>query len=269
MKNLLISILLLVSASSVFAQTGITVGPPRTYFVAGPGQQQTQRISISNPSKDYTMELAVSFEDWQYSTYGDNQTFPKGSLATSCAAWLSTPEIYFSLKPEETKMINVNISVPKDYIALDTVPVRTAMMFVTQMNPKTGVNKEGANIRIALRSGIKLYQALPGKNNADIEIEGLKYNKGELQTLELNFSNTGNIWADGQIAVELLNQENGKKTELPSSNFFTMPRDKRIFPIPLPKELENGTYLASVLISYGEKDAVKIGELEFNYEKSN
>lgn len=259
-------VLLLVSYFTSFAQTGITIGPPRVYFTIAPGQSQTERVTITNPSADYTLELGVSLEDWQYSEYGDNIIVPSGTLATSAAAWVATPETFFSLLPGESKELNIQMSIPSD-AQLDSVPVHTTMLFVTQLNPRDGVDESGANIRVSVRTGIKLYQRMPGPERPLIEITNFRYVKNESDNqLALHFDNISNVWSDGTISLELLNQENGEKIPLPALLFYTMPDDKRIQLINLPTNLPSGSYIATAMVDYGDKQALKIAELEFTHE---
>lgn len=248
------------------AQTGISISPPRMYYVIGPGQSQTEKVLVSNPSADYTLELGVSFEDWEYNEFGGNRMYEPGTLNTSCAAWVSVPEAYFSLAPGESKEFDVQMTMPADY-RNDTVPVHTAILYVTQLNPRDGVDQEGANIRIAVRTGIKLYQRMPGNHHPDLEITNFRYDKADdAQGLILFFDNISNTWVDGRISLELLNQSTGKKTVLPDLTFYSMPGDQRQQYLALPADLEPARYIATAIVNYGDANTVKIAELEFSHE---
>lgn len=253
------------------AQTGLSVGPPRLYFVANSGQNQSLVIDVTNPSKDYTLELAASIEDWEYNGFGDNILYPKGTLSKSCANWLSISEPFFELKPGETKGLQVNMLVPREVSYVDSLPIHTAMLFVTQLNPKEGNQRDGANIRIALRSGVKVYHRFNGMDRPDLEISDLRYFKTDTSGsyLELGYEVTGNIWLEGQMRAELLNQDTGKKSSLTNVSFYALPGDKRQNFIEIPKDLPKGNYLASVMLFYGDQQLVKAGELEFSYEPAD
>jgi len=249
------------------AQTGLTVGPPRLYFTANSGQNQSELLEVTNPSKDYTLELSVSFQDWEYSEYGDNVLAQAGTLSNSCAEWISVSEPFFMLNPGETKQLTVNLQVPSAFVYTDATPVHTAMLFVTQLNPKEGQDRDGANIRVAVRSGVKVYHRFPDRNNPDLEIQNLRYLPQDSTSsfLEASFEATGNVWLEGEITVELLNQDSGDKIRLEKQNFFCLPHDKRKHYIALPKDLQAGEYLASVVMSYGDNNRIKIGELIFKH----
>lgn len=270
-------VLLFASIPSALPQTGIAIGPPRVYFNIGPGQSQTEKILVSNPSKDYTLELGISLEDWEYNERGDNIIHPAGTLPTSCVAWVSVQDAYFSLGPGESREIEVQMSVPMDYRsnkapanATPAPPVHTAMLYVTQLNPRDGIDETGANIRIAVRSGIKLYQRMPGPAKPSIDITDFRLeSENDAKYLALYYTNNGKIWADGVISIDLLNQETGQKTTIPDVRYYSMPNDTRIQTIPLPKGMAPGAYIATAIVDYGDSRSIQIAELEFNLSHGN
>jgi hypothetical protein len=186
------------------------------------------------------------------------------------ADWLSISESFFALAPGETKRLQVNLQVPPQVSYTDSIPVHTAMLFVTQMNPRSGEEKAGANIRLAVRAGIKLYHRFNGKDREDLEITNLKYISTDTtgQYLELAYDVTGNIWLQGQIRAEFLNQDDGTKSIVDDLTFYAMPRDQRKQYIPLPAELSSGNYTVSVFMFFGDSNQVKAAEMDFEYEKA-
>lgn len=250
---------------SIFAQTGVSVSPPRLYFESDTGQSSRQKVMVTNVSATHVMDLAVSLGDWQYNDLGENIMYAADSLATSCAGWVSISknDSYFSLKPGENKEIEVNITVPNTFKG--NVPVHTAMLYVTQMNPVDDVDNRGANIKVSVRSGIKLFHRTNEIKKRKLEIENILFNKNANQ-IELYFKNKGNIWADGIVYPELLHTQTGKKTVIDHIIFYTMPADNRKMTIALPQNIEKGKYTATILIDYGEENTIEMGELTFTYE---
>lgn len=268
MKNIGLIILIILSAfSTLSAQTGLTVGPPRVYFIGGPGASMVQLVDVTNPSKDYSLELAVSYEDWSYSPTGDNQLFPAGTLANSCAEWLTISEPFFALAPGESKQLQLNIKVP-DTLSANSQSVHTTMLFVTQMNPRANGQQEGANIRLAVRSGIKIYHRQSQTAKQDVEINNLVYHKKDSTDafLELEYLVNSNTWTEGNIRIEYLNQETGKLTKTNDVSFYALPADKRKFYSLIPNDLAKGRYVATVMLMYGDQPDIKIGEIAFNHE---
>jgi len=263
-KTLFATPLFLFLAFSASAQTALSVGPPRLYFVTN-DVGQAQYLEIVNSSADYPLELAVSVEDWAYDTFGNNVMASRGTLPTSCADWLSISETAFSLQPGETKRLQVSLQVPKDVSPADSLPVRTAMLFVSQLNPRGSDQdpQEGANIRLSLRSGVKVYHRFGGKDKADIDITDLKYVADTAGSfLELSCAVTGNTWLEGRVQTEFINQDTGEKKTSAEQTIYCLPGDKRRLYIPLPEGLPAGNYQASVMLFYDADGLVKAAEME-------
>lgn len=247
------------------AQTGVSVSPPRLYFESGIGNSNTQKVTVTNVSTKNALDLAVSLGDWEYNERGENIMSAANTLPNSCAGWVSVKkeDNYFTLAPGQRKDIDITITVPP---ALpDKNPTHTAVLYVSQMNPVDDVDSKGASIKVSIRSGIKLFHKLPTAKNKKLEIQNLTYAKPG-KTLDLSFDNQGDVWADGKITTDLVNTGNGKKTALDAIIFYTMPGNKRQVSIPLPAGLEKGKYTASVMIDYGDRDNLELGELNFVYE---
>ena len=259
-------LVLFIASQSMSAQTGLSVSPPRTYFTLGPGQTETKQILVSNPSKTNTLELSVSFNDWEYDSIGNNVMAEAGVLSNSCADWVDIlPQSFFSVAPGESYELDVRMRVPDDLPASE--PVHTCMLFITQINPSDGVNEQGANIKIAVRSGVKLYHRTAVSREANVEIMDFAYSSENPNQIKFAFENTGNVWTDGTIMCDLLNQETGEKTKLDDVVFYSMPGDYRYLYFQLPEELAAAKYIATAIFDFEHAASVKMAELSFDYEK--
>ncbi|MDR6157755.1 P pilus assembly chaperone PapD [Chryseobacterium sp. SLBN-27] len=247
-----------------YAQTGVSVSPPRLYFESTAGNSNTQKITITNVSTKNTLDLAVSLGDWEYNEKGENIMYAANTLKNSCAGWISVKkeDNYFSLAPGERKDIDVTITVPNK--PTDTLAAHTAVLYVSQMNPVDDVDNKGAKIKVSIRSGIKVFHKVPSAKAKKIEIQNLTYDKPKKQ-LDLFFENQGNIWTDGKVYTDLVNIEDGKKVSIDPIIFYTMPGNKREMDISLPADLPKGKYTASVMIDYGDNN-LELGELNFIYD---
>lgn len=256
---------LVCKVATTAAQTGLSVTPPRAYYELDAGQTGTEQITITNASRSTLLELAITLADWEYDGEGNNVFYPPDSLRNSCAGWVVVKDgSYLSLKPGESRTLDVSLSVPN---TLDpTIPAYTAMLFVTQMNPVDDVNEQGANIKVSVRSGIKLFHRPKTARQKGITINNLLFNKDN-SSIELHFENTGNVWADGTIHTELLNTATGKDRTLDDIVFYSMPGNLRKVTIPLPERLKMGTdFVATVIIDYGKRQQLEAAELTFRYE---
>lgn len=265
MKRFLV-VLYCIIAQLTLAQTGISVSPPRLYFETDKGQSNTQKIVVTNASTQNSLDLAISLGDWEYDTKGENMMYAAETLPTSCASWitLKKEDSYFSLKPGERKEIEVTTTAP--YTPQDTLNVHTAMLYVTQMNPIDDTDNKGTNIKVSVRSGIKLFHRYLGAKDRKLEIVNAVYQKEE-KNIVLSFENTGNIWADGKVFVDIVNPQTGSKTTLNTTVFYTMPGNTRDIKFLLPENLNKGVkYIATLLMDYGEENIIEMAELKFTYE---
>ena len=261
---LFFSVSVLFFGQKVQAQSGISVSPPRTYFSLNPGEDDRKKILITNVSDVNTLELAISFNDWKYDEFGTNIVSDPNTSSTSCANWITIISgNTLTLQPKESKEIEVLMNVPKEISADD---VHTTMMYITQTNPVAGQNKSGENIKISIRTGVKIYQRLNIGRDVNVEFTNFVFDKTQ-NNLVLNIENAGNVWSEGTIKNEMINQENGKQIALPDLVFYSLPNDKRVVYIPLPKDLEKGTYIATSTLSLGDKKKKKIAELSFSNDK--
>lgn len=244
------------------AQAGITASPTRLYFK--PGNKQEQVIMVTNPHKDKALEIGAAINDWSYDSLGNNLSFDAGTLPQSCAAQVKVlPGAYFSLAPGETKELRVSVEgVPEN----KNIPVRTAMLYLTQLNPGDARAGNGAAIKVTVRMGIKIYYTAGSQGKPDMEIVNfLAETAAGAPRLKLYLDNTGSLWLNGFIRYDLLNRESGKKVSLPATEFYSLPGDKRVFEAALPQGLEKGKYTATAVVNYGDEDELKLAELDFNY----
>lgn len=267
MKNTfqLFSFFFIVFFFNTKAQTGISVSPPRLYFESAAGVSNTEKVTVTNVSAKNSLDLAVSLGDWEYDVKGENQMHPANSLPTSCTGWITIKkeDTYFSLAPGERRDIEITITSPT--AAKDNLSAHTALLYVSQMNPVDDVDSKGANIKVSIRSGIKIFHKKPEATKKKLEITDLKFDAAK-KTLNLSFENQAEIWVDGKVNADILNAGNGKKTTLNPIVFYTMPGNKRQMEIALPTTLEKGKYTASVLVDYGDAENLELGELNFSYE---
>lgn len=246
----------------LFAQTGISVSPPRTFFQMNPGESEIKKLLITNPSPVHDLDLSISIHDWHYDAEGSNVVREAGSLNNSCANWISIlPSSIFHLKPNESTEIDLLMKVPED---LDADPqVHTVMLYITQLNPTDALDSQGANIQVAVRTGVKIYHR--DRSPREYRIEPLDFYLDKTNNqIVLIFENQSNVWTDGTISSELLSQTDGSQIDLPEIVFYTLPGDKRKITIPLEEDLPSGTYIISSVFEYA--DIVNLAELKFEYE---
>jgi hypothetical protein len=244
---------------------GLASSPTRLYFTTPPNGNESKKLTAMNTGQT-PLELGVSVGDWDYDQLGDNRIYDAGTLKTSATDWIRIyPSSYLVLQPGERQDLEVSLNVPAD--ADSSIPVRTAMILITQLNPADVETTQGAAIQVSIRSGTKVYHSFFPEDTRDIEIVDFKKSIPASEdirtTLQLTISVTGKLWVEGNILTELLNMESGKKTKLPDTRFYALPGNIRRIQLSLPPGLSAGRYTATALVSFGKKDQLKMAELEF------
>lgn len=260
-------VVLVGSHKNLMAQAGMSVSPGKLYYKLGPGASGIQKIVVTNPNNK-ELEIGVSMNDWDYDTLGNNRTYDAGTLKNSGSAWLQVmPGSYFTLQPNEKRELDIVFTVPGD--ANTSIPVHTAMLFLTQLNPGDAKAKDGSSIKVSVRLGVKIYHSFSQVEERDMEVINFtailpaKEDKSTGGFLELNLENTGKTWLEGKVKWELLNTQTGIKTKLDDQDIFSLPGDKRIIRQSLPLTIAKGKYTATAEINYGNKDELKRVEVEF------
>ena len=46
------------------AQVGLSVSPPRVYYSLNPGETGSQKVLVSNVSREHPLHLSLTFGDW-------------------------------------------------------------------------------------------------------------------------------------------------------------------------------------------------------------
>lgn len=264
MKTILSALVLLITINYAHAQAGISVSPGRVYYKLSPGASGTQSIMVTNPT-DRELEVGVSFNDWEYEPSGNNKVADANTLPTSCTDWIQIqPASYFVLAPGESKKIDVLFKVPAN--ADTTIPVHTGMIFFTQLNPGNAKDQHGAAIQVTVRMGVKVYHSFVQESEPIMDFADFTSytDDNNNKVIEVRVENQGKIWADGNVKWELFNTSTGKKSSLPTTDFYTLPGNTRVIKQILPTTLEKGNYTISATLTYGENDVIKIAELEFS-----
>lgn len=262
MKSKITLLTTLLSYTYLWCQAGISISPGKLYFTLSEGKSDQQTIQITNPN-DELLQVGISFSDWNYDILGSNQILKPNSLPNSCVDWIQVlPASILEIAPHETQKVTLVLNVPTT--ANQSFPVHQAMVFFTQLNSSQIKTNEGASILVTVRMGLKIYHTFTKKAESEIVIKDFKNfsDSKKEKFVALTLANSSSIWVDGKVEWELLNTSTGEKTQLSSTDFFTLPNDIREINQVLPKSLPKGKYSVYAQITYGDDNQIKIAELE-------
>jgi hypothetical protein len=256
---------LIISSFSSYSQ-GLAAYPSRIFFKTSPAGNDSEKLTVLNTGKS-RLELGISVSDWEYDSLGNNVISDAGTLNTSAAEWIDIyPASYLVLEPGERTDLTVNMNVPGNPDR--SVTVRTAMIFLTQLNTQSVQSANGASIQVNIRSGIKVYHSLSNNETIDVDVINFRRVKSEeadsLTNLELTLVMKGEMWLEGDITTMIMNMQTGEMNNIPEIRYYALPGDKRHVRIQIPYKLKPGRYTATSQVRYGKRDEIKVAELEFS-----
>ncbi|MDG1528010.1 MAG: hypothetical protein P8I51_07905 [Polaribacter sp.] len=226
----LVSILLLISAHFTYGQdksnknnsarksTGVSVAPAHFHFNQKPGEVRTYDITVNN-NTSFQNQFNVNMYDFNMNGKGKSSFLPAGDGKYSLSKWLNVSPSFIELKPFETKLIKVTVSVPND---TDGDKAAWSILMVEQVAPRKSLdNVNGNDNTIALgvvptyAFGIFAYQNPPNVTDNRIEFTDFQLKSGKAaKFLHLEVQNTGDGIAYCTSYIDLTNLDTGVQQRL-------------------------------------------------------
>jgi P pilus assembly chaperone PapD len=257
MKAILTSVCLFIQLSC-FAQAAISISTSRIYFAEGGSIEQT--LIVENPNRNDILNIKVSVQDWNYDSLGNNRVYNAGELTNSLANYLTINSgNYITLAPGATDTIRIAVG---DIPATDSIPVRTAMLYLTQLDKE---GETSSTLKTLIQMGVKIYYRNNEYPKPQILLTNFDLVKSDQKTkkLRLFIHNVGNTWLDGTIQYKLLNLDTREMIRLGKTEFFSLPSDNLQVNINLPTDLERGNYKAFALAEPLTNNSINNLELTF------
>lgn len=245
---------------------GVICIPSRLYFTTPPNSQDIQEITVINTGH-IPLKLGISVGNWDYDFWGNERTFDAGTLKTSAAGWIRThPASCLIVEPGNRHRLEILLKTPAASNSDNSVLVRTAMIFLTRLNPaEPGMGAEDGYAGI--RPGVKVHHSFYAGDDCDCKIMDFRKllpdSPEKPAILELTLSMAGKFWDEGIIQIELRNMDSGKKTKLPNVRYYALPGDMRVVNLKIPPGTAKGRYLATALIGSERNHHLKMAEIEF------
>lgn len=203
--------LLSVIASPVAAiETGRIGAYPTTYDQSNPltrswfiyslpaGDNKEDKVTAVNNSEE-TITVKVYAVDATTTKDGAFALFNEEDKRTGVGSWVKLSESEVTLKPKERKDIAFTITIPKD----TTIGDHAGGIIFQEVKPKS-VAKEGININIISRVGVRIYETVPGAQQLHLEVNDFQY---KLIDNKLVFSftmeNKGNVFLNPKGSLEI------------------------------------------------------------------
>lgn len=209
-------LILFIFISSFFAnpafaiETGRIGAYPTTYDQSNPlsrswliyslpgGDNKEDKVTVVNNS-DEIITVKVYAVDATTTKDGAFALFNEVDKRTGVGSWVKLSESQVTLKPKDRKEISFTISIPKDI----TIGDHAGGIIFQEVKPKT-VAKEGININIISRVGVRIYETVPGAQQLNLEVKDFQHKIIDDKLLfSFKMENKGNVFLSPKGSLEV------------------------------------------------------------------
>ncbi len=254
MKNILFIILLTISAS-LFSQD-FEVAPVLINFKAEPGSIQSTKLNIKNYSNE-KQKFDITLSDYSIDNLGNKMTMAAGSSDNSLSNWITLNPSFIELNPNETKEVDVIITVPKGHHE-----TRWGMAHVQVSKEKStfDIDEEMATgVIVTPRIVVLIKQSPKSNSNYSAKLQDIKEVTKEDKNREFEavIVNNGDKVIDAKVFLSVANIITAKEESFDSKKYTVYPNQSRIVSLSLPKKLEKGKYALAVIMDYGHRKSLE------------
>ena len=258
MKYLFLTLSFLISLIS-FSQD-FEVAPVLVSFNAEPGSIQTTKLSIKNYA-NVKQKFEVTLSDYSIDNQGNKSSMAAGQSKNSLANWLTLNPSFVELNPNESKEIELMITVPKGH-----GETRWGMAHVQVAKEKSAFDVDedmATGVVLVPRIVVLIKQSPKSNQNYSAKIQGLKEitKAGEYRTFEATIVNDGDKVIDAKVSLSVANIMTAKEESFPKKKFTVYPKQSRIIQISLPNKLEKGKYAIAAIMDYGHRKSLEGAQL--------
>ncbi len=226
----------LLGSGQVFA-FGIAIAPTTVEMVVKPGSQHRQTITVQNVHKQKTLALTVGVADWVLSEKGELELLPPGSAEQSVTDWVRFSPAFFSLKPGETRQVQVDLSVP---IKVDKAGESKLGILISTLLPANEQRSATSGVWNRYQVASLFYVAVPGGDEKlpIVTSVSLQNKASVTPVIEFTAENPGDYHARLKGKLTLSNKAGKQVFAMPVEGVL-MAKQARSFKLPVKLDASN------------------------------
>lgn len=241
----------------IFAQD-FEVSPVLVSFNAEAGSIQSTKLTLKNyDNQNQKFELKLS--DYQIDESGNKKQVAAGTLPNSLANWITINPSMIELNPNETKEIDLIITVPKGH-----TETRWGMIHVQVAKEKSPMDMNdniATGVVLVPRIVVLVKQSPKSNSNYSAIIhdfkEVTKQGEDKFRKFEVIVTNTGDKVIDAQVKLSLANIETAEEQEFETNEYTVYPMQSRKLILTLNKSLKPGKYALAAIMDYGHRKSLE------------
>ncbi len=256
------------------ASAQLLVDPLELTLLTAGSNRVSGSFSLSNTS-DAVVQATITRQDWDRAENGDNRFLPAGTSGGSCGTILSASPLSIRVEPHTSRIIRVGVQ-----NAAALTKECWDIFFVEEIPQRAAV--KGNSLQYIFRTGVKVYVAPPGLGrdaaveNMGIEDAPVMASASKLpgkltvnttppvtkRQISIRFHNTGAMHLLAKGRLEFRRLDNTLATEVPITEFPTLPGSVRKVMVDVPAGLTPGDYVVLALIDFGGAELVA-GQIDY------
>ena len=249
MKHLFWSLFLLVVG--VGNAQDFEVAPVIINFNANPGEIQQKKVTVrnhSNTKETYNFVLG----DYDIDENGKKERVPAGKSNRSCSNWLAINPSFIELNPNESKEVNVIITVPSDGFA-----TKWGIIYVQPVKEQVSdpVDKNSvSSLTVTPRIVILVNQSPKANNNYKANLSNLREvtEQGDsIRSFEVTVNNIGDKIIEARINLAVADLTTAKEKKFEGIMQRVYPGEKRKIVLTLPNNIGKGQHALAAILDYG------------------
>lgn len=253
-RNAVVMAVLCLALSPSAGSATFSVSPMELHLAAQGGTRQVEAITVTNDG-EAPLTLKLYLADSRLMADGTEENLQPGTLARSCATWVTLGNEVLELGPNETARVSVATDVPKDADGS-----HWAKIYVEEISaPQPSVTRAGDRtyqVFLVQRMGIRVFQDVPGTEQPDARITNVDIGRDEdsHSRVLVSVQNTGNTLLRCSGYVEIRDSVGAVSESLPlgtEGRFTVFPEGARDLTVALPANLAPGTYTGLAIVDFG------------------
>lgn len=229
------------------------VSPVDIKFNANPGEIQIKKVTIRNYGNK-KQQFSLVLHDYEINDVGKKIPVKEGESKHSLANWLNVNPSFFELNPNETKEIDIILTVPHD--GTGTRWGKLGVQPAVEQTASEADKSLAAGVLVVPRIVIWITQTPKSNNNFSASIKDLvdiSLPNDTLRKFSANIINTGENIVSGKIFLAVADLATANEKKYPPIEEKIYPGSSKKVTLKIPEKLSPGRYVIAVILDYGHR----------------
>lgn len=252
MKVIVISISLIFISIFLFSQD-FEVAPVDIKFNANPGEIQTNRVTIRNHSNK-KQQFSVILSDYDVKDDGSKIPVKEGVSKHSLAGWLNVNPSFFELNPNESKELEVILTVPHDGNG-----TRWGKLLIQPAVEQSAIEADkslSTGVIIVPRIVVWVTQTPKNSSNYNASIKNLidiSVPNDTVRKFSATVVNTGDNIIKAKVFLAVADLATAVEKKYPPVEENVYPGASKNVTLRIPTSLPKGRYVVAAILDYGHR----------------